>query len=135
MKKVPLLFIVSCLSFAAASQQNDFVNIQDLLKKKAKEKKPVAKPLVFIKPSLQNFNLLQPQEMMDGSVYSHTLANGDKVFILPQDNMPYIKSEINRFDISNGYKEKEILSPFIFFDKKAGIIPNASIPPKIFLSR
>lgn len=126
MKKLPVFLALSCISIAGAAQQKDFFDIQKYLQKKSKESKPASKPLVLLKPSFQHFVTL--------GEFSHSLPNGDKVYILPQDNMPCITSKINRFDISNGFDEKEISSPINYNKNLPGIIPNAVIPKKIILS-
>ena len=114
--------------------KKDFCDIQKYLQKKSKESKPASKPLLILKSSFQNFVTPGSQPMISGSEFSHSLPNGDKVYILLQDNMPCITSKINRFDISNVFDEKEITSPVNYNKNLPGIIPNAMTPKKIILS-
>jgi len=134
MKKLPVFLALSCISIAGTAQQKDFFDIQKYLQKKSKESKPASKPLVLLKPSFQNFATPESQPVISGSEFSHSLPNGDKVYILLQDNMPCITSKINRFDISNGFDEKEITSPVNYNKSLPGIIPNVVIPKRIIFS-
>ena len=135
MKKLPLLLALSCLTLGASAQQKDFFDVQKYLQKKSKEKTPVAKPLVHFEPSLQNFQTSLPQLMISQNKLSHILANGDKVYLLLQDNMPCITTEINRFDIGNVYKEHTITTPFTVYNNLPGSMPNVSVPYRVFISR
>ena len=126
MTKTPFFLMFSFCSFAASAQQNNFLNIPQYLQKKATDK-AVSKPLAFFKPFFQNFAESHPQEMIIGK-FSHTLPNGDKVYTLSQDNMPCITTDLYKFDISNGFKENKVSSPFIFYYNKPGSIPNAVNP-------
>jgi hypothetical protein len=136
MKKLPLLLTLTCFTIADSAQQKDFFDVQKYLQKKTKESKSAPKPFVFSKPSFQNFQSLQQQGMISESKLSHALANGDKVYTLLQDNMPCVTTEINRFDISNAYKEHKISSPFTAYDNLPFSMPNGSVVPyKIFLPK
>jgi hypothetical protein len=101
MKKLSVLLAFTGISFAASAQQNNFFDIQKYLQKKQKETKPFIKPLI-IKPSFQNqFTLFKTDKMNSMGKFSHALTNGDRVYLLPKDNMPCIIPDMSKFNTPN----------------------------------
>lgn len=119
MKKI--FFFVSILGFSFVSaQQKGIFDIQKHLQQKFKQEqdqKQKEHALSFLK---RNQLFLQwpspPQARL-----SHILANGNKVYLLPQDNMPCIVPDMGQFNMPNLAKGKRI----------PGKMPNAAIPYKI----
>ncbi len=135
MKRIALLLALTSFAVAASAQQNDFFDIQKHLQKRRKENKPVVNPLLT-KPSLQNkFTFFQPINPNNQEKLSHTLSNGDKVYLLSQDNMPCIipdMSKLNFTDISNLTMYP---NTFILPDNQPGSIPNVANPGRIIISK
>jgi hypothetical protein len=74
--------IVSFCSVAA--QENNFFNAEEYLKKKKVSPLP-NDPITQKQKETFVLPLVSPQ-----AKYSYTLANGSKVYLLPQDNMPCV---------------------------------------------
>ncbi len=135
MKKLTLLLTLTGFSFATSAQQNDFFDIQKYLQKKRKETKPVIKPL-FIKPSVQNqFNVFQTGKVNSQERLSYILSNGDKVYLLPQDNMPCITPGISQYNTQNLSGLNKYNSMPVLPDNTPGSIPNALVPKRIIITR
>mgnify|MGYP003541660680 CR=1 FL=1 len=134
MKKLSVILIFTGISFAASAQQNDFFDIQKYLQKKRKETKPAIKPL-FVKPSIQNQFVFQADNVNSHGKFSLTLSNGDKVYLLPQDNMPCITPGISQYNTRNLSGLNKYNSIPVFPDNTPGSIPNAVIPKRIIIAR
>ena len=135
MKKITLFLTVTGFVVAASAQQNDFFDIQKHLEKKRKEKKPVIKqPLT--KPSLQNkFTFFQPVNPNTQRKLFHTLSNGDKVYLLSQDNMPCIIPDMSKLNFIGIPNLTLYPNTFILPDNQPGSIPNVANPGKIIISK
>jgi hypothetical protein len=132
MKKI--FFFVSIIAFSFASaQQNDFFDIQKHLQKKLAEEKLQKMKDRFIPANPQNptihLILYPPQAKL-----SQTLSNGNKVYLLPMDNMPCIVPDKDRYADNMFQTPKK----FELFDKlqrnnrqQPGAIPNPVYPLKI----
>ncbi len=126
MKKVFLLFGISAFS-AASAQQNDVCDVnkhvQDFLKKKHGIQKNNTPSLI------DNFYTNINTETL--SKLSYTLSTGDKVYILPVDNMPcvvpgYFQNNMPNISNPNIYQN----SP-LFRNNTPGTIPNAVKPYRL----
>lgn len=110
MKKIFVIAGVFSFSFASA-QENNFFDIDKHLQKKNKKKiiiplkRPQAK-IVETKDAMTVF----PGNM---ATLSHILPNGNKVYLLPQSNMPCIVPEMHQFNM-----------PVTPYDSIQGIMPN-----------
>jgi hypothetical protein len=135
MRKILALLAITGISTALSAQQNDFFDIQKYLQKKQKDNKPVYK-LPMLKPSLQNqFSNFESGNLLDKKKFSHTLANGDRVYILLQDNMPCVIPDMGPFRTPNvSYLYKNV-NPVRISGNLPGQIPNASIPKRISISK
>jgi hypothetical protein len=94
-----ILFIICILSFSVASAQIK------------------SKPFIKAIPPNAKF-LQQPQSFLSGVTLSHTLPNGNKVYLLPQDNMPCVVPDMSQFD---GGVVKPVIPNYT--------IPNPAFPP------
>jgi hypothetical protein len=132
MKK--LLVIAGLATFSLASaQQNDFFDIQKHLQKKLAEEKSQKMKDRFIPSNPQNPIIHLSQDLPQAKL-SQTLPNGNKVYVLPLDNMPCIVSDKDQ------YADNMLQAPkkFELFDKlqrnnrqQPGAIPNPAYPWKI----
>ena len=130
MKKIITVFSFTGIAFTASAQLNDFLDIQKQLLKKQKENKLLYKKPV-IKLRVQNkLNYSQEVSPLNQGRLSHTLPNGDKVYLLSQDNMPCIVPDMSKLNsFFNIYKNfNQILLPNHF----PGKIPNAGDLKKVF---
>ncbi len=92
MKKITL--ILGVLGFYTASaQDNDFLNLQKRLKENY-IRKQITPPPVF-RHNVSNL----PQARL-----SQVLPNGNKVYSLPQDNMPDVVPDMSQFNMVNAAK-------------------------------
>ena len=132
MKKILVITGLIAFSFASAQQYN-FFDIQKHLQKKQTEERLQKLKEQFIpantSPPTIHLSLYPPQAKL-----SQTLPNGNKVYLLPMDNMPCIVPE------KNLYADNMIQPPkkFELFNKKQqnyrqqpGAIPNPAYPWKI----
>ena len=135
MKRVSLLLALTSFAVAASSQQKDFFDIQKHLQKRRKENKPVTNPLLT-KPSLQNkFTFLQPVNPNNQGKLSHTLSNGDKAYLLSQDNMPCIIPDMSNLNFTGISNLTIYPNAFILPDNQPGSIPNIANPGRIIISK
>ena len=133
MKKITLFLTVTCFAVAASAQQNDFFDIQKHLQKKRKENMPVINPLL-VKPLFQNqVNLFHSVNVNNQRNFSHTLSNGDKVYLLAQDNMPCIIPDMREF--MRPYTTGLIKNPAFSPNNNIGKIPNAAIPQRTIITK
>ncbi len=129
MKKIFLLFGVATFSSASAQQKDVFdVNrhIQGLLNKNkaaGKSAGPVEINTYFLKGSHTS-----------GVNLSHILPNGDKVYLLPQDNMPCVVPGINRNNMPNISLPDKYFETLAFKNNTPGIIPNAVKPYRMIIA-
>jgi hypothetical protein len=75
-----------------------------------------------------NYKFMTPNTTLNKSTvnstsaqFSHTLPNGDKVYLLPQDHMPCIVPDASQYNYNMPVYKEEIM----------GTIPNASPPIQI----
>lgn len=135
MKRVALLLTLTSYAIAASAQQNDFFDIQKHLQKRRKENNPVVNPLLA-KPSLQNqFTFFQPINPNNQKKLSHTLSNGDKVYLLSQDNMPCIIPDMSKLNFTGIPNLTLHPNTFILSENQPGSIPNVANPGRIIISK
>jgi hypothetical protein len=135
MKKITLFLTITGFTVTASAQQNDFFDVQKYLQKKRKETKQVIKPLLT-KPSLQNqFTFIQSVNPNNQKKLSHTLSNGDKVYLLSQDNMPCIIPDISKLNFTDISNLTMFPNTFILPDNQPGSIPNVANPGRITFSK
>ena len=97
-----IIFVITgIISLTTASaQQNDFFDPQKHLEKKNKSKfQPLIRKLSQTNPDFpksSTTNNLSPQL---GAKLSQTLPNGNKVYLLPTDNMPCIVPDMSHFNM------------------------------------
>lgn len=124
MKKIILIagiFSFSCVT----AQNNDLFNPKEYLERKAPRFLPKQGSFFNAKPNKMTVYEIMPD--MPEAKLSHTLSNGNKVFILPQDNMPCIVPDMNQFSaMANSYRKDDVSESTI------GQIPNAI--PRIFIT-
>jgi len=138
MKKI--LLAAGVLSFSAAlGQQNDIMDIEKYLEKKnSGEKNDIINPL-FRKLKQGQVNMSQNQTgltlLNPENVYS--LPNNDKVYTLPQDNMPCITTELTAFNMPNLASPDSELTALLKPGNTPGKMPNGAqrIIPIPFLVR
>jgi hypothetical protein len=129
MKKIFLFFGIATISSASAQQKDVFdVNrhIQQLLKNKTAGKS-------IALAEIDNFFLKGSHT--SGVNLSYVLPNGDKVYLLLQDNMPCVVTgtpQNNMPNISNPNKYFESLT---FKNNTPGSIPNAVKPFRLIASK
>jgi hypothetical protein len=131
MKKIFLLFGIASFASASAQQKDVFdINrhIQEVLRNKNAPGIGV-KNFKTDRISINKFTQSQPN-------LSHILPNGDKVFILSQDNMPCVAPDMRQFtnmpNISNPNKYFESLP---FRNHLPRTIPNAVLPYRLIVSK
>jgi hypothetical protein len=135
MKKLSILLALTGFSVVASAQQGDFFDIQKHLQKKRKEDKPAYKPFL-IKPSFQNqLNLFQSGKVNNQREFSHILPNGDKVYILSQDNMPCVIPDMSQFNLSDVLGSNKYSGTTFLPNHIPGSIPNAAFPKRIIISK
>lgn len=122
MKKIFLVLGLSGICSAAFSQTEEFFNAQKHLQKKTKLGKKTRN-----KPVVRNFSLpLQKNGAFLKPALSQILPNGDRVFILPADNMPCVSPDMTRY---RAMPNADIdIRLFILRQQRAGQIPNPAIP-------
>ena len=99
---------------AVSAQQNDSLDIEKHLERKSKERSilQLQKTFPFQRESKKP-PVLFP-EIRDTAFLSHVLANGTRVYLLPNDNMPCLAPNMNQFNMP-----VKSVAPF------TGTIPNA----------
>lgn len=135
MKRLTLFLTVTSFTIAASAQQDDFFDIQKHLQKKRKENKPAIQPLLA-KPLLQNkATAFQLINWYNQRKLSHLLENGDKIYLLSQDNMPCIIPDMKQFNTPNVSKRhSNFYIPFLP-KNTLGAIPNAASQHKIIITK
>jgi hypothetical protein len=131
MKKVFVLFGIAAFSTASA-QQNDVFDIQKHLEKMLKDKKF---PRAIIKPPSINYPFINHTSGRPAWEFSHILPNGDKIFLLSQDNMPcVVPGSVNTIMPNIADPEKYFESLF-FRNNLPGAIPNVVSPYRFIASK
>ena len=113
-----LFLIAGILVFGFVSAQNDEVYYLQKQLKKLQQKK--INPLYKHQPPVA---LLPKDNFLPENDIAYTLANGNKVSKLPQDNMPCIVPDMSQFNMPNAG------SPDMLYSRK-GTIPNPLFPGK-----
>lgn len=129
MKKIAVLIAAFTLFTSAVSaQQDDFFDIQKYMEKKNKENKQQQK-LTLIKPSFKNLFINSPSSQFYNKTLLHTLLNGNKVYLLGQDNMPCVVPDMKKFrQMPNICNPDDYLTEIAFKANIPGSIPNAYPP-------
>ena len=118
MKKIFLVTGIAAFSFASAQNTTDTFWVKPLM--------PIPRINSFQLPKTHPFNYtprlyhlspLHPQAL-DRAKLLYTLTNGDKVYALPQDNMPCIVPDMSQ------YNNFELVKP----DMTPSTIPNPIYP-------
>ena len=109
MKKI--IFVAGLLTgYTAAAQQNDLFDIEKHLEKKNKKNITLPPgPTIKFKKQDSTFISLPGQQ----ATLSHILPNGNRVYLLPQGNMPCIVPDVQRFNM-----------PLMRLDSLPGTMPN-----------
>jgi hypothetical protein len=124
MKKVFLLFGIAAFSTASAQQKDVFdINrhIQGFLDKKTSSRK-------VIKPIVAN-NFFSIGTYKPGMKLSYVLPNGDKIYLLPQDNMPCVAPGFPQNNMPNVFDPDKFFESNIVKQNIPGNIPNVAVPP------
>lgn len=133
MKKILFFAGIVAFSFVSA-QKNDSLDIQKLLQNrwkqeqqnKLREQNPLLK-----KVEIKTFSLpVSPQARL-----SHKLSDGSNVYLLPQDNMPCLEPDMNKYNnmpnLASQKKYQLLLLPDEFITpRRLNKIPNFSAPGK-----
>jgi hypothetical protein len=124
MKKVFLFFGIASFSSASA-QQKDVFDINRHIQEVLKNKNPSGTGVkTFINPLTES----QPK-------LSYLLSNGDKLYILNQDNMPCVVPDISQFNMPNISNPDEYFESTLFRNHLPGSIPNAVKPDRLITSK
>ena len=129
MKKI--LLIAGVTGFiTATAQEPGFFDIQKHLEKKSKNSfRPLLRKPTQMFPSTPKLSeSLKPDRL---ATLSHSLPNGNPVYLLPQDNMPCIVPDMNQFNMLSEKKINPYLNPFSENNHVPDRIPNLIIPFKI----
>lgn len=107
MKKI--LLIAGIASFSVAAAQNDrFPKVQVI---PPKSKNNIS--------SIPKFYVVTPKSsLIANAKLLNTLPNGNKVYALPQDNMPCVVPDVSQFNM-----------PVVTQEREAYTIPNPAFPP------
>lgn len=137
MKKIYLLFGIVAFSGAWA-QQKDLFDIQKHLQKKQVEENlnnEINK--LMLPPDNKNVNLYSGSYLSNIQGLSFLLPNGDKVNILPKDNMPCIVPDMNAFQkMPNVKTEKDLQNKLLPPPSRIpGQIPNGALPLRMIVSK
>ena len=108
MKKILLIVGIASFSFAAA-QNNGLPKVQVI---PAKPKNNIStKPNVYL--------VTPPSEVISGADLQAMLANGNKIYTLPQDNMPCVVPDLSPYNMP-------VVKPEVTYT-----IPNPAYPPAV----
>ena len=122
MKKITISTVLVCSAFFINAQQKNDPTFNDYFQKRGifSPAPPVTslKPLIKITPAITMKNTVATIASAKAKL-SHTLPNGNKVYILPQDNMPCIVPDMQQFSMPVAKSELN------------GSMPNAVIPQQI----
>ena len=129
MKKYFFIVGLAAFSFAAAQENNHF-DIQKFLQKKQAEQKPIGRLFLdkFQKPIPIYLSQDPPQAKL-----MQVLPNGNKVFSLPQDNMPCIVPDMDQYvdNMPPSPKKIDLFNKQQNYRQQPGAIPNPAYPWKI----
>ncbi len=115
MKKLILLLLITPFVIKVSAQQPKIgIDLENKLKKYN-----LINPIDSLN-NLHNKKLYSPFSGAKAQ-FSHALANGDKVFLLPQDHMPCIVPDMSQYYFNMP----------VYKGKINGTIPNASPPLQI----
>jgi len=131
MKKVFLLFGIAAFSTSSAQQKGVF-DIQRHLDKMVKDKK-LPKP--GIKPPSINYPFINHTYQRPAWELSHILPNGDKVFLLSQDNMSCVVPGSINTNMPNIADPNKYFESPLFRNNNPGAIPNAVSPYRFIVSK
>jgi hypothetical protein len=134
MKKLLVIAGLAAFSFASA-QQKDIFDIQKYLQKKQAEEKLQKMKDRFIPSNPSNPKFYLPESLYPPQArLSQTLPNGNKIYLLPMDNMPCIVPDKDQYADNMPPAPKK----FELFDtqqrnnrQQPGAIPNPAYPWKI----
>ena len=130
MKNIFIIASILAFSFASA-QQNDFFDIQKHLQQKIKDEinqKQKEQLQSLFKPKISTL-FLKPIPVPQIK-FLESLPNSDKVYILPEDNMPCIvpdMTQFNKADLAGLDLKQKYFTPNRNFPGK---IPNPGTPFK-----
>ena len=121
MKKISICTVLVCSAFFINAQQKNNPTFNDYFQKRGifspESPKLFSKPNIPITPGIvRNLSVTSP---LQKAKLSHTLANGSKIYLLPQDNMPCIVPDTQQFSMPVAKSELN------------GSMPNAVIPQQI----
>jgi hypothetical protein len=122
MKKVFLLLGIASFS-AASAQQKDVFDIQQHLDKMFKDKKI---PEIVISPLNKPTPVSYSWPFPNNQKLSIILPNGDKVYILSQDNMPCVVPDMTQFNMPNVSNSHDYFQSLLPKNNIPGNIPNAA---------
>ena len=123
MKKIFLSLVITGFASTVSAQQNSFLDLQ--LQKRKKETVTTVKPLSQNSIFQKKLSDFRSAPTVNQGTLSHVLPDGDKVYSLPQDNMPCIVSDMRRFNSGSVYGKGEVT-----LTDKIGSIPNGAREPK-----
>jgi len=131
MKKIFLLFGFAAFCSASA-QQKDVFDIQKHLDNMIKDKKI---PGAIFKPLQKGDKFSDARFHHTFGQLSYSLSNGDKVYILSQDNMPCVVPGYKYVIMPNiSDPDKYFVSP-LFRNDTPGAIPNVVKPYRVIVSK
>lgn len=107
MKKIFL--IAGIVSFSVAAAQNGNLPKVQVIPPKPKNN---------ISSTPRFYSLIPKQQLIDGAKLQYTLPNGNKVYALPQDNMPCVVPDVSQYNM-----------PVVTPENEAYTIPNPAYPP------
>jgi hypothetical protein len=125
MKKIFLLFgLFGC--YCGSAQMKDVFDIQKHLEKKSTDHKPL-NVMPLIKNQFSK-NLFKGNKFSE--LKSYSLLNGDRVIILPIDNMPCVVPDMKQFHTMPEISKNEMnnLPNLLRQNYFPGKIPNAASP-------
>lgn len=131
MKKVFLLFGMAAF-YSASAQQKGVFDIQRHLDNLKKDKKI---PGVGNKPFDKTTLVINYGFPLYSQKLSHVLSNGDRVYILSQDNMPCVVPGIPQNNIPNISNPNAYFQSPLFKNDSPGSIPNAVKPYRLIVSK
>lgn len=131
MKKIFLLLGIT-FSVSTFAQQKDLFDIDRYIQKKLTEKLKTAgkeKPVPFLP---QKYIPAYP--ISNNTQMNYTFSNGDRVVILPFDNMPCVVPNMSQFQAMPNPGRNILAYNFNVLPKRLpGVIPNGALPFKIIV--
>lgn len=132
-----IFLAVSIFSFLFVSaQQNDVLDIQKQIQKRSEEDWKEKKKEELL--SFRNWRYTPPKyrESLPQAKLSHTLPNGSKVYLLPQDNMPCLVPNMDHYGMPNVSIQKDFAIKIPNAVTPYNIIPDEKKTPyQIFLEK